>query len=203
MAEKNEVFMTPTFRASFPNLFKPRAAVKGAEEKYSLSMIFPKVFTDPKDKELFDKIMAGVRAAAVAKWGPDTTKWPANLKRPFHDGSEKKQDGYGPDVIFASASAKPQYKPLLMDHNKVEILDPNQFQGGDYARATITIFAYDNVSKGVGFGLRGVQKLRDGVRFGGGANAADAFDAIPLPEGSALEAAGVVGATKAVDPLGL
>lgn len=201
MAEekKQSTFMTPEFRVSFPSVFKARAAVKGAEEKFSISMLFPKKFAKPEDKALFDKIVAAVSAAAAEKWGADKAKWPKGLKPPFHDGSEKDYDGYGPDVIFASASSKIQ--PGLIDHNKAEIIDAKEFQGGDYARATITVYAYDNVSKGVAFGLRNIQKLRDGEHFSGGAKAVDEFDAIPMPGASAAEMAPV--GAPAGDPLGL
>lgn len=213
MAEekKQTTFMTPVFRVSFPAVFKARAAVKGAEEKFSISMLFPKKFDQDtvggqlkygakSDKALFDKIVAAVSAAAAEKWGADKAKWPKGLKPPFHDGSEKDYDGYGPDVIFASASSKIQ--PGLIDHNKAEIIDAKEFQGGDYARATITVYAYDNVSKGVAFGLRNIQKAYDGEHFSGGAKAVDEFDAIPMPAGSAAEMAPVGGAVSS-DPLGL
>lgn len=183
MAEKKtNSFMTPVFRVSFPAVFKARAAVQGAEPKFSIGMLFSKNITDPHEKAKLEALKTAVNAAATAKWGPDQTKWPKGLKSPWHDGTEKDYEGYGPDIFYASASSK--MKPGLVDSSMNPIIAENEFAGGDYARATVTIYAYDNVLKGVGIGLRNIQKVRDGERFSGASKAEDDFDAIPQPAGA-------------------
>lgn len=199
-AKTENKLWTPVFRVSYPNVFQPRAVMQGQTPKYSIAMLFPKVYTDPTEAALFEKLKTAVTAAAVSKWGPDKTKWPKNLRSPWHDGSEKDSDGYGPDIIYASASSS-KIKPGVVDAQMNDIIEPNEFYGGCYARATITVFAYENVTKGVAFGLRNIQKVRDGEPFTSMSKPQDDFDAIPAPGASKAEP--VAAAAPAGDPLGI
>ena len=182
--EKKAKLITPTFRVSFPAVFTPRKANEGdpnAVAKYSVQMIFPKQGTD------LTELKNAVRAAVVEKWGADKTKWPKKLVLPFRDGSEKDYDGYGPDTIFISASSK--MKPGLVDENVQPIIEPSEFYGGCYARATVNAFAWEFMGKaGVSFGLRNIQKVKDGEPFGGGSRAENDFDAIATPGGEKTKA---------------
>lgn len=189
---------TPIFRCSFPQVFQPKAVVAGQDLKYSIAMLFPKVFakeycekfkvTPESQIALFNALKKAVSDAAVAKWGPDKAKWPKGLQTPWHDGSEKDYDGYDNTIIYASASSK--MKPGLVDMQMNPIIDASEFGGGDYARATVTVFAYDNMKRGVSFGLRNIQKVRDGERFGGASKPEDDFEAIEAPAEEALAGAG-------------
>lgn len=209
MAEKIVKLITPVFRVSYPHVFTPqppfRGAAPGAKPKYNLSAIFPKVLTNPMDLQLMANLRAAVNAAAVAKWGADTSKWPGSLKSPWRDGKEKQEDGYGPDVFFCSMSS--ERKPDIVGPTMQPIVNPNEFFGGCYARAAVHVYAYDNILKGVGIGLDSIRKERDGVPFGSVSNAKDDFDAIPAPEPLAEESlvpAGLAGAPMgAKDPFAI
>lgn len=182
----------PPFRCSFPQVFTPKAVVAGQEPKYSISMLFPKVVTKEycamfgisveEWTRQMNALKAAVIAAADQKWGPKgNPKRPGKLLSPWHDGSEKQYDGYDATVFYASASSK--IKPGLVDAKMNPIIEAGEFKGGDYARATITVYAYDNINKGVAFGLRNIQKLRDGEAFGSGAaKPEDDFGAIDAPQ---------------------
>jgi hypothetical protein len=173
--------LTPTFRISYPNVFTPRAASEGQKPKYSISMIFDK-------KTDLTVMKNAVYFALVAKWSPDKTKWPKGLKLPFRDGSEKDQDGYGPDVIFVNASS--DNKPGVVDQNVVDIIDPSKFYGGAYGRATVNAFAYDKAgNKGVAFGLNNVQLVADGEPFSSRSKPSEDFTSIAQPAGQAGGAA--------------
>jgi len=195
VAGKN--LMTPEFRVSFPAVFQARAAVAGQEPKFSLGMLWPKTAD-------LSELKAAIRAAATIKWGVDPAKWPKNLRSPLRDGAEKDYDGYGPGVVFASASSK--MRPGVVDQDVKPIIEPSEFYGGCYARATISVYAYDIAgNRGVAFGLRNVQKIRDGEAFSGATKPEEDFDVIPLPKGSTRGDAGVsagVGVS-AEDPLGI
>lgn len=170
--------LTPEFRVSFPAVFQPKAAAEGQEPKYSIVMLFPKT-TD------LTPLKAAVRAAIVEKWGADQAKWPKGLRLPFRDGSEKDYEGYE-NVTFCTASTK--NRPGLVDQNVQPIINAEEFYGGCYARATIAAFAYDKAgNKGVSWGLRNVQKMRDGEPFSGRTKPENDFDAIPMPEGGKHE----------------
>ena len=173
----NNQVLTPEFRVSFPAVFAPRSAMEGQEAKYSIMMLFPKTVDVKPLREL-------VRAAIIEKWGPDNTKWPKALRLPFRDGKEKDYDGFGPDIMFCTASSK--MKPGVVDQKVQPIIEPSEFYGGCYARATITAFAYDvSGNRGVAFGLRNVQKLRDGEPFGGKSKPENDFDSIETPAAAA------------------
>lgn len=172
--------MTPDFRVSFPAVFAAKEAMGGGEAKFSITMLFaPGTDLTP--------LKALVKAAGVEKWGPDMTKWPKPLRLPFRDGAEKDYEGYGKGVVFCNASSK--QKPGIVDQNVQPIIDPSEFYGGCYARATVTAFTYDKAgNKGIALGLRNIQKMRDGDPFSGKNKPENDFDSIPLPSDTKTEA---------------
>lgn len=172
--------LTPEFRVSFASVFAARAAAEGQEPKFSLTMLFPKT-TD------ISALKQAVLEAIIAKWGPEKAKWPKGLRLPFRDGSEKEYDGYE-NTTFCTASSK--MRPGLVNQEMVQITTPDEFYSGCYARATIAAFAYDKAgNKGVSWGLRNIQKTRDGEPFSGKNKPEADFDAIPVPKPSAGESA--------------
>lgn len=171
--------LTPEFRASFVSVFAPKAVLGSNEQKYSITMLFNK--KDKKVMEGLEKMKAAVKAVLVDKFGPDQAKWPKNLRLPFRKGEEKDYEGYGPDVVFVTASSK--IKPGLVDHNVQPILDQNEFYSGCYARATLSAYYYDKAgNKGVAFGLRNIQKIKDGEPFSGKNKPENDFDALEIAE---------------------
>lgn len=168
MAERKKVkIKTPAFRASFMNVFKPRAAFEGKEPQYSVTMLFPKT-TDLTD------FKRGVRDVIVSTWGEDKTKWPKNLRTPFKDGDEKNLQGYkGMTVV----EARSKQKPGLVDQSLQEITSPDEVYSGCWMRATVTLYSYDvQGNKGVAVGLQNLQKVKDDEAFSGKANAKDDFE---------------------------
>jgi hypothetical protein len=189
--------VTPKFRVSFPSVFQKRK-IEGQNDdqaKFSIQMIFPK-------KDDITVLKAAVRAAVIEKWGTDQTKWPKNLVLPFRDGTEKDYDGYGPDVIFISASSK--IKPRLVGPDMVDIIEPSEFYGGCYARASLNAYGWEYMGKkGVSFGLRNIQKMADGEPFGGGSKPEDDFQPLPGAVASSPASGGAGGKAEESDPLGL
>jgi hypothetical protein len=172
--KKNEFIkvMTPKFRVSFPNVFQPKAIQEGQEPKYSISMLFDAEAQATAD---FKKMKQAAMKAKKQKWGDNP---PKNLRNPFREGSEKSQfEGYEDGVIFVSANSK--QRPGLVDQKVNDIIDPQDFYAGCYARATLLAFAYDTMgNKGVAFLLCNVQKVDDGEPISGKSRAQDDFDAL-------------------------
>lgn len=191
---------TPEFRASFPFVFKPRFnKEKPTEEgKFGIAMLFRVEADSAKpDEKVVDirPLVAAATAAAVAQWGADKTKWPKSLKWPFRKGEEKDHlDGYGKGVIAVGATSK-QQPGIVYQDGKTLLVDPKDFYPGVYGRATIVAFAYDRSdSKGVTFGLRNLQKIRDGKMLGGNAKPEDDFTPIETPDavgGAGIEDLGI------------
>jgi len=158
--------MTPEFRVSFANVFKPRA-FEGQEAKYSVCMLF--------DKKTDLSELKRLAAEAVNEKWPDSSKRPKGLRNPFRDGDTEKGDLAGYEgKIFINASSK--IKPGLVDQDVQPIISEDDFYSGCYARATVTAYAYDTAgNRGVAFGLQNLQKLRDGEAFSGRAKPEDEF----------------------------
>lgn len=168
--------VTPEFRVSFPSVFKPATNRLSNKEEYSIVALFPKGADLSKLKEAAKK-------AATDKWGPDQKKWPKNLRMPFRDQAEKAKDVDGRQVLPPGhvegaifMNFKSQQKPGVVDQNVQPILDQSEFYPGCWAKASVRVYAYDQMGNaGISFGLGNVQKVKDGEPFGSRSNAEDEF----------------------------
>ena len=170
--------LTPKFRASFANVFRPgKAMEEGKAPKYSLTMLFE------KGADL-SKLKAAAAQAAKDKWGD---KPPKQMRSPFRDQGEKEFAGYVEGAVFINATS--DKKPGLVDAKVQDIIDESDFYSGCYARATVRAFAYSKAgNNGVAFGLQNVQKLADGEPLGGGgAKASDEFEAVESTGGGMFD----------------
>ena len=156
-------------RLSFPAIFEPNSADMGG--KYALTILLP---PDYDCKPLF----AALEAAATEKWGADKAKWPKNMNGPksvIRDAGEKSHlAGYEPGWKFIALKSKAQ--PGIVGPLREQITDPKEAYAGRWVRVTARAFAYDNVLKGVGFGLQNVQLLKHDSAFSGAGRAQDDFD---------------------------
>jgi Protein of unknown function (DUF2815). len=174
--------VTGKVRLSFVNVFKPRAVVQGAEEKYSVTVLLPKSDTATKAK-----IDAAIQAAVTIgkeKWNGVA---PPNIPNPIWDGDGVKQDGtaFGDECkghwVF-TAGAKVDYPPQVVDQHVQPILDHTEVYSGMYGRVSVNFFPYFYAGKkGIGCGLNNVQKLGDGTPLAGSrTSAADDFGAAEI-----------------------
>lgn len=179
-AEKTKGVMTPEFRVSFPNVFKPKKNDLSGEDEYSVQALFSK----STDLSVLKK---AAEAAMEKKWGADRKKWPTNFRSPFRlqderaktndDGKKVFPPGYEEGAVYLNLKTK--QRPGVVDKNVQPIIDETEFYPGCYARATISAYAYDaKGNKGVAFGLGNIQKVRDGEPLGGRMKAEDEFAAI-------------------------
>lgn len=169
---------TPPFRLSYPSVFSKARDMddKSKETKYEITMIFdPSTFSET-DKAAFAQMKQISDAALTAFFNKSTGDLhPTTYRRPFRDGMERAdQDGYGEGKVFAKASSHQQ--PGIVDVNRVQILSDKEVYPGCWMRATVTAYAYDNIGKGVAFGLHNLQKLKDDADFTGRLSAEDDFD---------------------------
>lgn len=182
--------ITPYFRVSFPNVFKPRMNDLSKKQEYSLVALF-------KKGEDLSKLKEACIGAATKKWGEDKSKWPTNLRMPFHDqgdraktgddGVRRLPQGYEEGAVFLTL--KSETKPGLVDKNNEAIIDPSEFYAGCWARAALSVFAYDKMgNRGVSFGLMHIQKWKDDEHFGNRVKVEDAFQ--PITDNSKGAASG-------------
>lgn len=182
-------FTTSLVRLSYVNVFEPKTTPQG-DEKYSVTCLLPK-----SDTQGYKALMDAIRAEIVANQD-DKLKGVAQPKLPIHDGDGFSPGGseYGPEckghwVFTASANAK--YPPSIMDKRVQPIMDRSQVYSGCWAHVAISIYAYNNQSRGIGFGLNGLQKVKDDEALGYKFDANKAFQAVADPDAPAMEPGGV------------
>jgi len=158
-------------RLSFPAIFQPQREDMGG--KYGMTILLPPDF-DVKP------LMEALNAAAAEKWGPDKAKWPKNMNGPksvIRDAADKSHlAGYEPGWKFISLKSKTQ--PGVVNASLDKVTDEKEAYAGRWCRVTARAYAYDNVLKGVGFGLQNIQLLKHDTPFSGAARAEDDFDAM-------------------------
>lgn len=186
---------TPTFRVSYPNVFKAKRNDLNGQDEFSIVALF-------KKGEDLSALKAAAQKAIVDKWGPDKEKWPKNLRSPFRDQAERAKDVDGKRILPAGheegaifLNLKSKQRPGVVDQNVQDIIDESQFYAGCFARASVNAFAYDQKgNRGVSFGLGNIQKVKDGEPLGNRARPEADFAPIQT-EGTTAGAASTGSAT--------
>jgi hypothetical protein len=152
--------VTGKLRLSYVNLFEPRAITEGGPLKYGTSILIAK-----DDKANLKLIRDAIDE--VIKTSQDILKGTKGLKTPLRDGDEEKDSAEYEDHFFMTVSNK--QKPIVVDEDRQEIIDPREVYSGCYGRVSINFFAFNKAgNKGVGCALNAVQKVADGEALGGG-----------------------------------
>lgn len=154
MAKK---LLTGKVRFSYLNAFKPKAMEEGAPEVYSVSLLIPK-----SDKAQVEKIKKLQDEVARELWG---SKIPSKLKYELlRDGDDREQPEYEGHWYI---NAKSESKPGFVDADREPILSATDVKSGDYGRAHLTVFAFDNkFGKGISCRLENLQFLESGEALG-------------------------------------
>lgn len=167
-------------RLSFPGLFEATAFKPGDEPKYKAT------FLVPKGSQQAAEIEAAIKQVLTEKCGKKAEAVLNQIRHNpnkfnFQDGDTKEYDGY---EGMMALTAKNSARPLVLDRDKTPLsaADGKPY-AGCYVTASVEIFAYDSSGIGVSATLKGVQFVRDGDAFGGGAPASpDDFDDLGVEE---------------------
>lgn len=167
-------------RLSFPDLFEPRAFKAGDEPKYKATLLIAK---DDPQVEIVEK---AILATATEKWGAKAASIIKGIRHNpnkfnFQDGDTKEYDGYAGHMALSGSSKS---RPLVIDRDKTPLgaADGRPY-AGCYVNASLEIFGYENSGNGISASLKGVQFVKDGDAFGGGAPASpDEFDDLGVEE---------------------
>ena len=174
---------TSLVRLSYVAVFDPKENQQG-QKKYSVTCLLPKT-----DTEGYKKLMAAIKAEIETE-KDGKLKGVIQPKIPVHDGDGASPTGqaYGPECqghwVF-TASAGENYPPAVMDTRVQPIMDRSQVYSGCWGHVALSIYAYNNQSKGIGLGLNGIQKVKDDEALGFSFNANKAFSAIEDDDTSA------------------
>ena len=181
-------------RLSYCNVFQPQPPFNNpaGEKKFSVTVLVPK--SNPAAKAAIDAaINAAIEAGVSAKWGGVRPPMPSIC---VHDGDgPRPSDGqpFGAECkgcwVF-TASCKAEQPPFVVDQQVQKIINPTEVYSGCYANVSVTFYAYNQAGKkGIGCGLNGVQKTRDGEPLANRVTAEEAFSAVtpaapaPAPTG--------------------
>lgn len=176
--------MTPVFRVSHPSLYVKNTY--NNKEAWEITCIIPKDFDTAghppypggDNKKMMAALEKAIDDVGRASFGKD---WPTVKERqyayPIRDGSERAKEGYGPEVVFFRAKCT-KNRPGVVDRKRQPIYenDENGMYAGCYAVATVSVYSYDNQSRGVAIGLKNVQKIADGDIFGSRTTPEDDFE---------------------------
>ena len=171
-------------RLSYCNVFKPQPPYNNpnGEPKFSVTILVPK--TNVQAKAAIDAaVNAAIEAGVASKWNGQRPPVPAIC---VHDGDgARPSDGaaFGQECkghwVF-TASCKADRPPFVVDGMVQKIINPAEVYSGCYANVNVNFFAYNQAGKkGIGCGLNGIQKTRDGEPLGSTVTAEEAFSAIP------------------------
>lgn len=165
--------VTEKVRLSYAHIWEKHVAFEGQEEKYSVSLIIPKTDTVTLDK--IRKAIEAAKTEGITKLGG---KIPPNIKTPLRDGdTDRPDDEAYKGCYFLNASSKS--KPGIVDKQVQPIVDPEAVVSGDYAKVSISFYAYNaNGNKGVAAGLGNIQFLHKGDPLTSKSSVADDFDTI-------------------------
>ena len=203
-------------RFSHANLFQPKPPFNNpaGEPKYSVTILVPK--SNTAAKALIDQAIAqAIEQGVNTRWNGVRPPQPAIC---VHDGDgPRPSDGsaYGEECrgcwVFTASSKQ---APFVVDAQVQNIIDPTQVYSGMWGNVNVNFFPYNQAGKkGIGCGLNGVQKIRDGEPLGNHITAQDAFQPVvgaasAAPAYNTVSTAGyssgygaVPGSAPAVDPI--
>lgn len=158
-------------RFSYVSVFEPSQVNGEGASQYRCTVLIPK-----SDKSTLNKVVAAIKQAMqdglATKFGG---KMPAKWHNPLQDGDEKADTN--PEYAgHYYLNAKNDRRPGVVDSSLNPIIDKDEFYSGCYGRASVSFFAFNNNSKGVGVSLGNLMKTKDGDPLGvAAATAAEDF----------------------------
>ena len=176
--EFNTVIITPTFRLSYPHVFKASFNQLAKREQFDIQMLFDKI----NDKTALQPMVKLVNDLIAWKgWSGQL-----GIKKPFVDGDTKAEKNPAYKGMILVSSWTKQQPGVVDPTGKHPITQEDEIYGGCYARAQLNAYCYEQAGqRGVNFGLLHVQKVKDGTPFGNRTRAEDAFAPV---EGAVSEA---------------
>jgi hypothetical protein len=179
-------FKLSNVRLSYPKLFKPEEFQGDGNPMYSCSFLLPK---DHPQLPAIRKAIDEVGQAKFEKTWPTVKKGiEAKDASCLHDGNAKDSAGYE-DHFYIACRAKPSQRPTVVNRDRTPLTEADGvIYGGCYVNAVIEIWAQGNeYGKRINAQVTGVQFLKDGDSFGGGAGPASADEFDDLGQGADAE----------------
>lgn len=157
----SEKLISPKGRLSYPHLFERHTKGDYPSDMYETLLLIPK---ETDISALKDACEAMLQEVFKGKF-----KDISELEHPpIKDGDDYADDRKGCWVIKAKSDNRPQ---IVGANPKIVIDDKEEVYGGRWARLSLDLYSYNKAGKkGLSFGLRNVQLLDKGEKFGGGSS---------------------------------
>lgn len=173
MATKTETATKVAARLSYAKIHTPEVDDAG-KTKYSCALII-----DKSDKASMDAINGILKEMEADVKAANKGKLPPRWKSPIRDGDEEKPD----DEVYAGKiwlNCSSKNKPSLFKKVSGEVVpidSEDEMYSGCYVKAKINFFTFDvDGNKGIGVGLLGLFKWKDGEKLSGGGASANDFE---------------------------
>lgn len=157
--------LSPEGIVSFPSVFIP--SEYNGKKNYRMDLILQ----NEEDVEVMRKYIELAidkkfgKKAPFIKHSPlrEPNKKPSGAPRDLEKYPEYKDRYYLTFTLDASRNSR----PLVLDQDKEEVFDQNDFYAGCTARVVFTPYAYDNGSTGVNLYMKVIVKTAEGERISG------------------------------------
>jgi hypothetical protein len=176
-------------RLAFPTLFEPKRVGESEEKRFSAA------FPIEPGSENHKVLEAAVQAVAIEKWGKKAQAIVAELRKnrkcayvhePLKNSDGEVYDGFEGMYSLNAGQSEMKLKPTVVDRDRTRITDGKLGRpyAGCYVNAIVDPWAMDNqFGRRINFQLKGIQFVKDGDAFGGGAPAnPDDFEDLGVPE---------------------
>jgi hypothetical protein len=169
-------------RLSFEHVFRP-TAYENNDLKFSASLLI-----DKKDKANLDLMRKAILDAACMEngWGSKgqvkVTSLTQQNRTCLHDGNTKDYEGYE-NCFFVSASTPK--RPTVVDADRTPLTEADgKVYSGCFVNAWVQVWAQKRYGERINAELIGIQFVRDGEAFSGGAKAMspEDFDDLTVEE---------------------
>jgi hypothetical protein len=189
-------YITAEATASYPHAFKaiPPYDEPNGKKKHSLALLFTEAAWNTPEMVT---LRGAVLDCAKQRFGDKAEAMIAegSLKLPFRRDVAAKNY---PDTVFRfmNCTSSEDHPPEVVgiyagpDGKPEKITDSKALYPGCIVRASVTVFAYDNKSKGVALGLGNIQIVGDGPRLDETKSASDDFGT-PAPRPTASAASSI------------
>jgi hypothetical protein len=165
---KNPRLTIKNVRLAFPDLFEA-TSFEDSEPSYKATFIFP------PDHPQIQEVRKAMQQAAKTKWGEKAgdvyRSLTASNRLAFRSGEDKAHlDGFAGNFYISSSN---KTRPTVIDRDRSPLTAKDgRPYGGCFVNAIIEFWPQDNKwGKRINASLAGVQFLRDGDAFSGGAAA--------------------------------
>ena len=168
--------MLKNVRLSYVRVFEAGQVNGAGDPIYSLCILIPK---DSPEVPAIKAAIAAEYENLKVKFPKLAGKNPKTWNNPLRDGDEERDGEEYQGHYFINAKRKEkQGAPVVIDGNKPYSTERNDLYSGCYGNVAVSFYPYEFAGKyGIGVGLNGVQKVRDGERLDGGTSVDD-FDIV-------------------------